>query len=114
MKKWCLLSFISCSLLACASADRQLLGSWTEPIPGMPGKTQGFRLEEGGKASSVNMATLLYESWEKEGNQLILKGKSIGNRQTIDFSSYMGIEEINDHELILRKDGKTVRYTRQP
>lgn len=30
-------------------------GKWVEPVPGMEGQTQGIYLEEGGKASSINM-----------------------------------------------------------
>lgn len=49
----------------------------------MPQLKQGFVLEADGKASSVNMATLVYGSWKLEGRRLILSGRSLGNRQTI-------------------------------
>ena len=41
--------------------NESLVGKWVQPVPGMPQIEQGFILEEGGKASSVNMATLSYE-----------------------------------------------------
>ena len=37
-----------------------LEGSWVEPIPGMTSGKQGFKLERGELASSINMATLTY------------------------------------------------------
>ena len=37
----------------------------------MEGQVQGINIEEGGIASSVNMATLVYESWKQEGDQLV-------------------------------------------
>ena len=46
-----------------------------EPVPGLEGQVQGIKMEEGGVASSVNMATLVYESWKQEGTKLILTGK---------------------------------------
>lgn len=33
-----------------------IIGSWIMPIEGQPGKMQGIKLEEGGDASSINMA----------------------------------------------------------
>lgn len=97
----------------CCCADKQLPGTWVQPVPGMPGQVQGVVLEEGGKASSVNMATLVYETWNKKGDTLTLTGKSIGNGQTIDFTSEMKIENVNGDELVLSSEGETVRFTRQ-
>lgn len=72
-------------LSACTTPSDPVAGTWVEPIPGMPGKVQGFRLEADGGASSVNMATLTTERWKREGDRLILEGKSIGNGQTIEY-----------------------------
>lgn len=82
--KGLLLGLLTVSITACGNAD-STVGKWVQPVPGLPGLQQGFELEEGGKASSVNMATLRYETWQQTGNRLILTGKSIGNRQTIPF-----------------------------
>ena len=41
-----------------------IIGSWIMPIEGQPGKMRGIKLEEGGDASSINMATLAYKYWE--------------------------------------------------
>lgn len=48
--------------------DRQMMplyvNTWLEPVPARFGRQQGFILDEGGSAESVNMATLEYESWQ--------------------------------------------------
>ena len=72
------------SLVACSGSG--LEGTWVEPVPGMENMDHGFRLEANGKASSVNMATLRYETWKQEGDRLILTGESIGNGTTVPFS----------------------------
>lgn len=87
-------------------------GKWVEPVPGMENQTQGINLEKGGKASSINMATLQYDSWEKEGNKLILSGKSIGNHQTISFSDTLIIEKLTNKELTLKKGELTINYNK--
>ena len=59
--------FILClAALAGCAANSAITGQWVQPIPGMEQQMQGFKLKKGGEASSINMATLLYEKWEKE------------------------------------------------
>ena len=99
-------------LLPACSEQVSIEGSWVEPVPGMPDMQQGFTLEANGKASSIEMATLQYESWKKEGNQLILSGKSIGNHLTIDFSDTLTIEKLTADSLILKRGEVVCTYTR--
>ena len=70
------------------------IGKWTMPDP------MGVELQIEGKAGSINMATLPIESWELQGeaDKVILKGRSIGNGQTSDYTQTATIVE---------KDGKT-------
>ena len=102
----------SLGLLACGESE-SLVGKWTQPVPNMPQMEQGFVLEEGGKASSVNMATLSYEKWEKQNDRLILSGKSIGNRQTIAFSDTFAIEKFTKDSLVLKKGTLRLIYGRE-
>lgn len=110
--KGMLLGLLTVSFTACGNAD-SLVGKWVQPVPGLPGLQQGFELEEGGKASSVNMATLQYETWQQTGKSLILTGKSIGNRQTIPFADTLNIERLTPDSLILTKGRLTLRYARE-
>lgn len=88
-------------------------GKWVEPVPGMENQMQGINLEKGGKASSINMATLQYENWEKDDNRLILSGKSIGNHETSSFSDTLIIEKLTKKELTLKKGSLTINYNRE-
>lgn len=63
-------------------------GKWTEPVPGMGNQMQGIELKEDGKASSINMATLQYEKWEKKG-------------------------EMTDKELPLKRGTLTINYLKR-
>ena len=84
------------------SLQKSLENVWVEPVPGMPEMKQGFILESGGKASSVNMASLVYQSWKLQGDTLILTGKSIGNHQTLPFEESFEIKQATDQVLALR------------
>lgn len=99
------------ALCACNPGETDLVGSWTQPIPGQE-RQQGMKLEKGGKASSINMATLQYESWKKEGKQLILTGKSIGNGQTISFSDTLDVVKSTPEQLILKRGAYETTYTK--
>lgn len=100
-------------LAACGGNSSPIVGEWVEPVPGMEGQMQGIKMEKGGVASSVNMATLVYESWKLEGDNLILTGKSIGNGQTIEFADTMTIKKLSYDSLILDNRGMEIRYVKQ-
>lgn len=99
-------------LTACTTTPDPVAGTWVEPIPGMPGKVQGFSLEADGSASSVNMATLTTERWTREGDRLILEGKSIGNGQTIEYRDEWTVLEIGNVLKLRRADGAERVLTR--
>lgn len=100
------------ALTACGNGE-SIVGKWVQPVPGIPNIKQGFALEEGGKASSINMATLPYETWQQQGSRLILSGRSIGNRQIIPFSDTLSIESLTWDSLILKKGKLIIRYARE-
>ena len=99
------------SVLAACNAGVSIEGQWVEPIPGMEG-VQGFTLEKGGKASSINMATLKYEAWEQNGQQLILSGVSIGNGVNGSFSDTLTIERLTSDSLVLKNGVQLRKYSR--
>lgn len=112
-KKMLVMAVLAAGLQACGGSSLSVVGSWVEPIPGMEGQVQGIDMKEGGKASSVNMATLVYETWAQNGDQLILGGKSIGNGQTIEFTDTMTIIKITADSLILDNQGMEIHYVKQ-
>lgn len=102
-----LFAFVSCTQQTEISE-----GIWVEPVPSFENQVQGFSLEVNGKASSINMSTLKYEGWKTEGNNLILSGKSIGNKQTLPFSDTLYIKEYSDSKLVLQKGNSTLTYNK--
>lgn len=94
-------------LFSCNSVNKdQFVGNWIEVMPANPQIVQGVTLNADGSASSIGMATLLYEKWNTEaGNKLILWGKSVGNGQTIDFSDTLNVVKVTPDSLILGKFG---------
>ncbi len=91
------------------------IGEWTMPDPNFPDSAvMGIDIKVKGEASSINMATLVYKSWELQGeaNKLILNGESIGSGQTFDFKENAIISE-KDGKLYLSIEGTDVVYTKK-
>lgn len=103
---------MSSFLVLTACSKTSVEGTWVESVPGMADMQQGFVLEKGGKASSINMATLQYESWKQEGNLLILSGQSIGNHQTISFSDTLVVELVTPESLTVKQKESSRKYLR--
>lgn len=112
MKK--LVTTLSAAVLLAACGGPSLEGNWVQPVPGLEGQTQGMSLQTGGAASSLNMATLLYESWSISGDTLTLTGTSVGNGQTIEFTQTYTFSMPDENTLILTgENGGTQSFTRQ-
>lgn len=117
MKKLSLGVAVLTVVLAACSGNKKadsVVGSWIMPIEGQQGKVQGVNLEEDGTASSINMATLVYKSWQQEGDNLYLAVKSIGNGIEIEGIDTLKIEKLTADSLILASNyGYILRYARQ-
>lgn len=101
----------SCSVKPSAAS---LSGCWTQPVPGQPQHIQGMALMPDGRASSINMHTLLYTGWRLDGNRLTLTGKSTGNGNSSVFTTASTIDRLSKTTLILNTDGNREAYTRKP
>lgn len=115
------LSLLGIAMLAAASCatstsqkfnEQDFHGRWVEPIPGQAG-VQGIALEEGGKAQSINMVTLRYESWRYENGKLMLSGTSIGNGVSGTFTDTLSVARLTADSLLLdRGEYRLHRYIR--
>lgn len=105
----------ACVVVACSTSNKvseeELTGLWVQPIPGQSG-VQGVALEKGGKARSINMATLQYDSWKCEEETLILNGTSVGNRTSGTFSDTLRIVKLTADSLQLMKGNFPINYIR--
>lgn len=94
------------------STYAKAIGSWTMPDPLAPDSLRmGVNIMVEGQAASINMATLLYQSWELGGqpDKIVLKGQSLGNGETIDFSEIATISE-KDGKMYMDIEGTGVVY----
>lgn len=103
--------FVAGSLLllaACTGAPRpeaSLEGYWIEVMPVNRHITQGLRMDADGCAASIGMHTLRYTAWERQGEQLLLTGESLGNGRMIRFTDTLDIVHLSADSLTLGKYG---------
>ncbi|MBS7256369.1 lipocalin-like domain-containing protein [Flavobacterium branchiicola] len=87
-------------------SKEQLVGDWVQPNPINNKEVQGVSLLENGTAKSINMATLQYEKWWMDNEELFLVAKSIGNRQqSLDTLPYKIIKLNKSNLFIKYNDG---------
>lgn len=92
----------------------EAVGKWTMPDPIDPEGVMGVWIRVEGEAESINMATLVYTSWELQGeaNKIRLKGQSLGNGQTIDFTQTGVIAKNAAGDYTLTIEGTGTVYTK--
>ena len=92
----------------------EAVGKWTMPNPIAPEGVMGVEIMVEGAARSINMATLVYTSWELQGeaDKTLLKGQSLGNGQTIDFTQTGMIAKTADGNYTLTIEGTGTVYTK--
>ena len=109
MKKLLILMLAAASV-CCKPKEIDLTGTWTQPVPGQAGGwSQGMQLNADGTASSVNMYTMVLESWKREGDKLILTGKSVGNGINIAFTDTLTIDRKSTDDSLFLRQGTNVQ-----
>lgn len=92
----------------------EAVGRWTTPDPLDPAKVMGIEIEVEGLAQSIDMATLVYRSWQLQGEagKILLQGESIGNGQTIPFTQTGVIAKDAAGKLTLAIEGAEMVFSR--
>ncbi len=89
-----------------------IMGRWVEKIEGTD-MVQGIEIMEDGKCQSINMATLIYETWSAKGDMITFTGKSIGSGGEFVFSEEYKIKTLTGEKLVLLQGGIELSYSRQ-
>lgn len=87
-------------------------GEWSKPVEGQPGITDGMILNEDGSVTTINMATITYKRWMKEGNNLTLTGLSEGNGNRSNFTLTFKIKELTPDRMVLQLDDAEFVYSK--
>ncbi|MEO8211032.1 MAG: lipocalin family protein [bacterium] len=80
-----------------AITPNSVLGSWVINDD----YKMGFELKSGGKAASINMATLDYNSWTLEGDKLTLNSTSKGVSNPGTANEVFTIREITQDKMVV-------------
>lgn len=98
---------------SCDNSDKKIIGTWIQPkAESSFVDEQGFTLLEDGEVLSINSGNYNYQSWEKQGDILIIKGAYTGTNPH-EFCDTMNIKEITDERMVLEQGGYEVTYEKK-
>lgn len=114
MKTKLILLGLTLAAFGCTSGNQsELEASWTKPISINTNQREGFKLKPNGEAESINMHTLIIETWKRVDNSIVFTGKSLGSGQTIEFIDTLEIEKLTATSLVLLRDGERLSFTKE-
>ena len=92
----------------------EAVGRWMLYDPENPEFSMGIEIRVEGEAASINSATLVYTGWEllDEAGKILLKGQSIGNGGSFDFSQTGIISKDAARNYSLTIEGTEIVYTK--
>ena len=106
------LTFVMGLFMASCGQKYPLEGTWVEPANSSLGEV-GFTMLENGGMVSINTGFREYKSWEKIGDQLVIKGM-INGYNPQEFADTLNIVSVDEQQLVLSdKDGYQVTYQRK-
>lgn len=115
MKKVLFFAVLALGLMVSSCSNEEetpsIVGTWVLPEGYV--EEIGLALNEDGSASGINTFDVVYKSWEKVDNKLVLKGYNTDNYPKTSFSDTLTIEKITDNELVLSEKSGTVTYVRK-
>ncbi|MEO6288016.1 MAG: lipocalin family protein [Dyadobacter sp.] len=111
MKKYAFFLLVIIFAISCTKESGSITGSWVTDMQDQPQHKQGFTLKDDGKAVAINLGTMTYEKWEKQGDLLIISGKrnTEGQKDMIDTLKIISVE---DSTLVLEKNGQKFSYSK--
>lgn len=94
----------------------EAVGRWMLYDPENPEFTMGIDIRVEGEAASIRSATLVYTGWEllDEAGKILLKGQSIGNGGSFDFSQTGIIAKDAAGNYTLTIEGTKIVYDKVP
>lgn len=107
---------VLCALmgLVFASCNRpSMVGTWVEATQeeAISDET-GFTLLEDGKVLPINMGFYEFNTWEKNGNNIIFQGQYTGSNPH-DFTDTLTVVELTNEKMVLEQAGYKITYQRK-
>ena len=113
MKRIFFIFLLLCTGLAC-QPTLSVEGEWTKPVPLKKGQFHGMIFEKGGKAQSINMPDLEYQTWQQKGDKLTLTGKTVYGGDSFVFSESYTVKTVTPAMLVLVTNaGEEIIYARK-
>lgn len=105
VKRLLALAVAVCMVSCCKTEDIDLSGTWIRFEANRSGWGHGMKLDSDGTASEVNIWGVILDSWEKDGDKLIIKGKNVQHRIALPFTDTLIIDKKSTRDSIILRQG---------
>lgn len=94
---------IICLVFLSACDEPDITGRWIEPLPTIAddAPVQGIILNADGTAESINIPTIKYETWTRDGDKITLTGVNVKNGKIEKFGDRYYIKKLTRSTLYL-------------
>lgn len=104
-----------------ARTSESLIGSWVETVVnGKDTTVQGIQIFEGGVASSINNAPVVYKNWTSTGSSIyadadviVLNGEVVEKEVATPFADTLSVKVLSADSLVASNTAKTIRLAKQ-
>lgn len=105
VKRLLALAVAACMVSCCKTEDIDLAGTWIRFEANRSGWGHGMKLDPDGTASEINVWGVILDSWEKDGDKLIIKGKNVQHRIALPFTDTLIIDKKSTRDSIILRQG---------
>lgn len=91
----------------------EIIGTWMKPVEGQEGYFDGIAFVNNGSMETINMSTITYKSWTRDGKNLTVTALSEGNGQGEMVTLNYKIKKLTKETLVLELDGAEFTFTRE-
>lgn len=110
MKRIIVLAAVAICMAGCKSEKYDICGTWIHSP--QTGWGVGFSLNEDGTAKSVNLGPMLFDTWKREGDKLIINGRNVVNGIGLEFVDTLKIDKLTADSLVVSSGGTEFRLGR--
>lgn len=114
MKRVSILILVALCIVCCKRKEIDVAGSWSRIDQEGPTRWgQGIQLNPDGTAIAVGIDNLILDSWERDGDMLMLSGKRVISRISFPFTDTLIIEKRTTQDSLFLSQGDKVQVFRR-
>ena len=110
MKRIIVLAAVAMCMTGCKSEKYDICDTWIHSP--QTGWGVGFSLNDDGTAKAINLGVMLFDTWDRESDNLIIQGVNVVSGIGLEFTDTLQIDMLTADSLIVSSGSKVFRLGR--